>query len=777
MASGSLAGNKIHNLPVSYHLPSSAQTFTSLFSTPQQVYVHAAPGRSDVGHGDEAWGAIYLKTVVQGIVMASPELHPAHPCSPDHSLYVLDPRETFLRRTRSAASTAEVWTGKGMVSWALDEPGVGKSLITGRLVRRPEFVTVGTSAKNSNPLEALVAANRNAGIDGAAWGIELCVGLKPTMAGPAFPGPLHVSVEDGSAAGVPVFPDGLPLPVHAPPQMPSSSTPHSDMSQPPSQQDKPKLPRGRPLGKKKKAAAAAAERERLQQKDQNVPIRPAITHNSHAPVPTPPPSMPAPHPSSTPLRSDDSNSMGIPAEIYAKPETLTKDQAQRLLESPAFLNMLEQLTGAPIKSATEKARAEADARRAAEASTSKKRSSPDPTSSQPPAKRRSNQRQTTVGGVTKCYNCGTTKSSVWRTKKVDDKMERVCNACGLYYNKTKTMRPPTLWSTIPAEPPSEPSEPQPIAPSPGFKRTLTQVAESDARRIANGKARQTRAGVRAPKAAGPMTSPPRAPAAAARVRNAKFAESAAPAASSPGGWAQPPSEAKTPARRPLADTEQNLAMPLSDDAPAPAWNSQSGAFFDVDGFSMKPGTTTPGPSVAKPHPSPRRHSEADVSSVVRARAHQEQTDPAASSEDDVFSQLFQRTSSAASLDALSLASSPFDFSQLPPSSPPALPSNLPHSALLLSSPSGSPAHQSPLDPSPRDSECSKISPPPQSHPQPSALRHSVTPHDDESDKENRDSARDEKAQLQDLINKLSDNGVGNADELLALFNNFPAANA
>lgn len=57
-------------MQVSYHLPSSAQTFTSLFSTPQQVYVHAAPGRSDVGHGDEAWGAIYLKTVVQGIVMA-----------------------------------------------------------------------------------------------------------------------------------------------------------------------------------------------------------------------------------------------------------------------------------------------------------------------------------------------------------------------------------------------------------------------------------------------------------------------------------------------------------------------------------------------------------------------------------------------------------------------------------------------------------------------------------------------------------------------------------
>lgn len=55
---------------VSYHLPSSAQTFTSLFPTPQQVYVHAAPGQSDVDKDHEAWGAIYLKAVVQGIVMA-----------------------------------------------------------------------------------------------------------------------------------------------------------------------------------------------------------------------------------------------------------------------------------------------------------------------------------------------------------------------------------------------------------------------------------------------------------------------------------------------------------------------------------------------------------------------------------------------------------------------------------------------------------------------------------------------------------------------------------
>lgn len=711
----------------------------------------------------------------------SPELHPAHPRSPDHSLYVLDPRETYLRRTRSASSTAEVWTGKGLVSWALDEPGVGKSLITGRLVRRAEFASVATASAGVSALEALVAAHKNVDADGAAWGIELCVGLKPGSSGtgPAFPGPLHASVEDGSAAGVPVFPDGLPLPVHAPPQMPSSSASYSDMSATPTQ-DKPKLPRGRPLGKKKKAAAAAAEREKLQQRDQNVPIRPALTPASR---PIPPSPAIAQQPSSS--RSDET-SMGIPAEIYAKPETMTKDQAQRLLESPAFLNMLEQLTGAPIKSATEKARAEAEAR-AAEASSSssgsKKRPSPD--QGGPAPKRRYGARQTPLAGTaTRCYNCGTTKSSVWRTKKVEDKMERVCNACGLYYNKTKTMRPPTLWSTIPPDPPSEDTRAAQGQGQSPFKRTLTQAVENDARRIAaNSKARQTRAAARAPKSGaaggggagtGPLTSPPRAPA-NAQVRNTKFAESAAAAASSPGGWAQPPSEAP---RRVLADVaEQNLAMPLSDDAPAPTWD---GTFFDMDGFGMKPASAaTPNATPCPTTKSPRRHSEADVSSVVRARTSiTEQPAAAASSEDDVFSQLFQRTSSAASLgDLHSLASSPFDFSQLPPSSPPAMPS-LPHSALLLSSPSGSPHHQSPLDPSPRDSECSKPSPP--NLPQPSALRHSVTatPAGSEENKENiMDQSQREKAQLQDLINKLSDGGVGNADELLALFNNFPAANA
>jgi len=84
--SAPLAPNRIHSLPgksiskfitptgdwtlmavlVRYHLPNSSQHFTTLFTAPQQVYVHPSAG----GQGEEAWGSIYLKTVVQGVLMA-----------------------------------------------------------------------------------------------------------------------------------------------------------------------------------------------------------------------------------------------------------------------------------------------------------------------------------------------------------------------------------------------------------------------------------------------------------------------------------------------------------------------------------------------------------------------------------------------------------------------------------------------------------------------------------------------------------------------------------
>jgi hypothetical protein len=46
-----------------------------------------------------------------------------------------------------------------------------------------------------------------------------------------------------------------------------------------------------------------------------------------------------------------------------------------------------------------------------------------------------------------CKNCGTTETPRWRVKTLaDGKERRVCDACGIYFNKMKQMRPKELWS-------------------------------------------------------------------------------------------------------------------------------------------------------------------------------------------------------------------------------------------------------------------------------------------------------------------------------------------
>lgn len=169
------------------------------------------------------------------------------------------------------------------------------------------------------------------------------------------------------------------------------------------------------------------------------------------------------------------------------------------------------------------------------------------------------------------------------------------------------------------------------------------------------------------------------------VRNAKWnSNTAGVAASSPGGWVEPmdppppPSDnfkslPPTPKRsttkvvqespntaiRRIMGNTQSLSLPLSDDATTVPdssvdWGTDLSAFFDVEGFSLSTGDMN----------LPSDKSEGD---------------------DDAMSRLF-RTSSA----IMESSPSPFDFSQLPPSSPPAAMSDLPHSALLLSSPDMSP---------------------------------------------------------------------------------------
>ncbi|WVQ67299.1 uncharacterized protein L199_005494 [Kwoniella botswanensis] len=817
-SSSSLAPNKIHSLPVrvSYYLPSTSQTFTTLFATPQQVYVHPNTAAASTQNGqEEAWGSIYLKTVVSGVLMASPELHPAYPHTPDLSLYVLDPRETYLRRSRAGSSSFnhEVWTGKGLVSWALDEPGQGKNLITGRLIRSVDFATL-TKQQEMNPLEALMMANMAGTSTHEEWGIEISVGLKSGISG--FTSSSHPQVS--SVMSIDGRPDAMrrsstssstethvsvngshfqrpqhPLPKRHEqprrPQLPTSVHAHQPLGpsrvisasrSTPSRSGDLKHPKSsgsvsgsagkKPRRGKSSTTSANTSRNSLGTIDPNSdPLKrrhQPMSQSSSQIKQSPAPSSDAAEPFPT----------DIPAGLFAKPESLTREQAQRLLASPAFLSMLEKLTGTPIDAAAAAKRAREDEDHSSAESSNKK-----PRLSHGHSRKGSTDSSGEPShNAFVCWNCGRTKSAVWRTKVMEDgKSVRVCNACGLYWNKMGSMRPPTLWGDVDDDPKDRPrkdkkgpassatrqssqaptSDPdipalridKPATRSNnehGFKRTLSSVVEEDAKRIAaHAQLRKS-----LPKSnlhhthttkPLPMSSPPRGSTSATKsLRNPKWNDQIA--ASSPIRWdnqnknqvnksdnfhTDPTESPATTLRKAYAQSATNtqtLDMPLSDDGPGPSehkplennqnqnqnhqqinWGTDLSAFFDVEGFSMPP---QPQPT----HGHEIQRSISDQGKQMRKQVLQPSSSTG-TEEDDVLSQLFNRTSSVG---LSASASSPFDFSALPPSSPPISSSDsLPHSALLLSSPDNSPLN----DCSPMESKHSTT-------PGKSRLRHSVSAH-------------------------------------------------
>jgi hypothetical protein len=191
----------------------------------------------------------------------------------------------------------------------------------------------------------------------------------------------------------------------------------------------------------------------------------------------------------------------------------------------------------------------------------------------------------------------------------------------------------------------------------------------------------------------------------------------------------------------------SLDLPLSDDAPSADntvnntnnnsgdgnntfdWSTDLSAFFDVEGYALNHPSNGPAPSIKT------------------------ETD-----EDDSLSQLFNRTSSAMIESSPSLV--PFDFSQLPPSSPP-MPSDLPHSALLLSSPD-----LSPLD--------SRISPasgkwtPSSGKPTPASIASGLTPRKQQQHQQRHEAeqAEQDKALREFMANHAFDpNSFAGLDEL------------
>lgn len=585
-------------------------------------------------------------------------------------------------------------------------------------------------------LEALVAAHSSRSTtESEAWGIEISVGLKSSLsASSAFPRPLHQAVENGSVTGIlepeeDDVPDS-PAPIPAPrpstvariPSFPAARTASSSSSLPP-----------RPIPRNVMSSPAGPSRGRA-------PIvRRKKTPGSEADE-------------RSKLTTIDMNkSPASPSDLAQVKSALGKMAAEGHPElTPEVLKLLEKFAGSTSaqQAATEKRLREEEASKN-DAKAKRARSNA--------AAPRSEMSNRTYGSSApcKCSNCGTTKSSVWRQQQEPDGTTvRVCNACGLYYNKKMEPRPPSMWQSdengiVRGRGRTKASD------RAGFKRTLTQAAEQDADRIANSRRATRGKGGKAPVSrakAVPQTSPARG--SAPLPRSVRVAAATSVAASSPGPWQA--AESTTPIGDPGSSAGepskpmQSLAMPLSDDgsghneSQAMQWTDDLSAFFNVDGFAMAPGNE------ASPSRSPVRNiSSADARNASSAlRNHvmaQPTSDAVEASDDDVFSELFNRTSSFGQYQS---SPTPFDFSQLPPSSPPAIPGSLPHS-LLFSSPSGSP-----VDPSPRSVE-SKTSP------HRSGLRNEVTLHDDKADGDEN---------IHELLHKLAS---GNS-ELLDLFNAFPA---
>lgn len=125
--------------------------------------------------------------------------------------------------------------------------------------------------------------------------------------------------------------------------------------------------------------------------------------------------------------SDSATFNDIPAEVFVNPQSLTKEQAQRLIASPFFRNTLQKLTGEsvfPGKRPREIETTEGPAKKA-------KLDTPWKGSSSSAAKQEK-EAPKPVEDELRCYNCGRTKSAVWRQRVMDDgKSVRVCNGQSL----------------------------------------------------------------------------------------------------------------------------------------------------------------------------------------------------------------------------------------------------------------------------------------------------------------------------------------------------------
>lgn len=384
---------------------------------------------------------------------------------------MLDPRETSLRKHRaslaratdasspshassstapSTSAGADVWAGKGLLSWALNEPGQGKNLITGRLVCSPDFAPI--VKPSLTPLDALVASN---GV--GWWGIEVSLSVRDHSRRAT-----HLAGVQGAAGVMPDVKPSLPLleaqPGNrygddsqrrlsvfsdasdalrssvAPSRAEIQARPRQMAPQPPAHPStSPIRPSRASPAQGGVAADPAASRRKAHHHSHTVSADhgralQGLNTNAHLGITSP---------RSRARREDSASLLGgkgsghvypsIPSALYKDPTSLTNDEAQRLLQSPAFLELLSRTADAPLDKGKKRALAEEEGSGSGQMQDKQKKKNA-PASSKPTAKRTKFNDADKPRAELKCWNCSRTKSSVWRARVMEDGTSvRVCN--------------------------------------------------------------------------------------------------------------------------------------------------------------------------------------------------------------------------------------------------------------------------------------------------------------------------------------------------------------
>lgn len=255
-------------------------------------------------------------------------------------------------------------------------------MITGRLVRRLEF-SIGE--EGVDPLTALMQAKEEGG-----WGIEVSLGLRNGQSGQTFGLGQQTLVGSGSGSrSTSPMPTPIASTSSAPPPMPAR---HSYPVVP--QRPRPTIPSARTTSYLPPSTDARTS---------STPARPVPTTTRKATVtkkrPTPPPRHLATVDQNSrraPTKTSAGLPLDIPRHVYDNPDLLTKEQAERLIASPFFLDKLSEMTGHPLVPKVKRER-EDDVQQSNKKAKGKHEKEP-----------------------TVCYNCGRINNLVWRHMVLDD---------------------------------------------------------------------------------------------------------------------------------------------------------------------------------------------------------------------------------------------------------------------------------------------------------------------------------------------------------------------